>query len=434
MIYKTLFMLCLATCLGHARGGAPSFRFDSDASICLDGEISDMVLWSKTRNAEDLELEMFCQLFYLTGLLNHHEGSADIGHATLRILQDKDPKGTGFREVRYKANFLVSWPRQEKIPTTLPIALPRQADEEGMSRFFNTHYQDCSKTTEHPDLGFATYYYYYRPNAEYCTIFKKQHSDISYGSLRLRPSKKQSQDKYPEYHKVWEDGKLVATAIFCLSKPTDIKEDDQGIVAYNRMYEMLLQKFGKPAKANVIFDGKPGTKHPDIELQWYFKGVGTININILLSTQKYLEDMDQAFKDRYNQRTRISDYISYNGHSGYGTNIGTLATMGSFTPGQWQLYYINGCHSFCYFQDDLDLAHQAVNPGSKPYDYVDLITNGMSAYFMNNAPSNMVIISALIEKKQTYRQIFEYLDESQKPCVMGEENNKFKPKPQLNLH
>lgn len=404
-----------------------SSRFDSDASICLDGEIRDMVLLTQAKETEDIHLEIYCQLFFLTGLLNQYEASADISQAVLTVHEDEARSRNGYRELRYSANFLVAWPRKQPVPASLPVALPRQADEDGMQHFFDAYHKDCCKDSSHPDLNFSTYYYYYRPGADSCPILRGRSKPniVSYGAIILEPSKKQSYNKYPEYHKVWEDGKLVATAIFGLSKPEDPKLDDQGIAAYNLMYKLLQDAFGKPQKIKPAFVGLPGKEHPDVEMEWDKKGVGKININILLNMNKYLEDVSSIFKARYDQRTRISDFISYNGHSGYGTNISTLATMGTFTPGQWQLFYINGCHSFCYFHEDLDVAHQLVNPGSEPYEFLDIITNSMPAYFMNNAPGNMTILTALVEQKKTYRQIFEFMEQTQKPCVMGEENNSF---------
>ncbi len=138
-----------------------------------------------------------------------------------------------------------------------------------------------------------------------------------------------------------------------------------------------------------------------------------------------IQTVDAAFKVKYNRRTERSDFISYNGHSGLGANIQALARLGHFLRGKYQIFMVNGCDTFAYIDDALRDAHQAANPTEGPDRYLDIIINAMPSFFDENSRSNMTVLEGLVNKRKTYRQILAGFDASQRPGVVGEQDNRW---------
>ena len=164
-----------------------------------------------------------------------------------------------------------------------------------------------------------------------------------------------------------------------------------------------------------------------MEMTWRLSSGESVNINLLLVDPESLFQPTDAFKQRYNERSKISDYISYSGHSGMGANIRALAKMGTFLPGQYQIFFMNGCDTFFYVDDSLRAAHEAVNPGSKPYEFFDILTNAMPSPFAQMANQNLIVVSSLLRQKDSYRQMLARFHPYQRAIVMGEEDNQFQP-------
>ena len=111
----------------------------------------------------------------------------------------------------------------------------------------------------------------------------------------------------------------------------------------------------------------------------------------------------------------------------FGENIRALANKGNFQKGQYQIYFINGCDTFFYVDDLLRKAHEIVNPGSKPYEFFDIVTNALPSSFNGQPPGNLDFMRAFVEQKATYSQILSKMDPQQVAIVTGEEDNTFKP-------
>src|SRR5262249_19198512 len=125
-----------------------------------------------------------------------------------------------------------------------------------------------------------------------------------------------------------------------------------------------------------------------------------------------------------------ADYIVYNGHAGLGSNIRALAGAGKWVAGQYVVVMMNGCDSFAYIDSSLFDAHKQINPDDTTgYKYIDIVTNGMPAFFASMAGATMSMFRGLEAKDdpQTYEQIFRNVDDSQIVLVVGEQDNKFTP-------
>src|SRR3954447_15846721 len=69
-----------------------------------------------------------------------------------------------------------------------------------------------------------------------------------------------------------------------------------------------------------------------------------------------------AFDKRYAELTPGADLVVYNGHAGLGANVRSLATKGKFFPGQYQIFFFDGCDTFAYGDDALIKTRALVNP------------------------------------------------------------------------
>ncbi len=411
-------------------------RFDSDQGVGLTGEIPELTLYTEATTDKAIREQMVTQLFFLGGALNEKKSGAELGHADIKVLDVVEVPGTKLKAVKYSVTVLVGWHKSFPVPQALRMALPARADASGLIDFHGKFASTCSESAEDPDLSPESFYYYFRPEQESCSLFTT-HADpksVTYFQMKLSPSKLQTEGKFPEYGKVWEDGRLVATMIFGTNIEHATANNDAGVAAYNRAYLMFREWLGDPDKMNVhigggLFGGGklPGFRFPDVEMEWRLNDGRVVNVNLLLVDKYGLIEAPEKFAKRYAKRTAISDFVSYNGHSGFGENIRALTQMGSFVKGQWQLFFVNGCDTFLYVDDSLRAAHADVNPGSTPYQFFDVITNAMPSPFNGMANANYAVVRAMVGKTQTYRQVLSQMAAMQHAIVIGEEDNAWTP-------
>lgn len=407
-------------------------RFESAHSVGLDTRIDNGVLYSNSGEEEWYREEILAQLFYLVGALNAHQSVAELAHLKLTIKSVEPENAAGFSKVNYSASFVIGWSKSNSIPSEMYIPVPMQADGDGIESYFNNHKSTCSENPNEPDLSPESFYYYYRPESPSCRIMAPLFpaKDAAVLHLKISMSQSNTSNKYPEYEKVWEDGKLVGTIIAGTDQPGANSNTDIGISSYNSLVLSAQKSFGRVLwmKPSLLEGELPGMSNPDVEMEIELPNGKTMNLNFLLIDKHLLQEGSATFEHRYNQRTRISDFVSYNGHSGFGENIRALAKMGKFEKGKYQLYYVNGCDTFAYVDDALALAHQEVNPESGLYRYFDIITNAMPSSFSHFIQTNFAILNGMISTQPSYRDIFMKFNSFQKAIVMGEEDNRW-PRP-----
>ena len=405
-----------------------SLKFDSAHSIALVGTISDGKILSTSTFNSVLKQEITQQLRYTIGQFNGLEGgSPDMNRLKISIGESKMVEN-GLFEVSYAAELFIAWPEEMKIPDTYELILPSRGDHSSLLKFVQAFGADedqgktCLDWSAH-DITPGIFWYYYRPNKSRCPLSKRpDHELVRYLNINLKVSDKNTKDKSPEYGKIWEDGKLVATLIFGMADKSAISESDAGVSSYRSTVNTLIEKFGPPTSSSVpnLTYLSEGLKHPHINLVFQ-TDAGTMDVSIFLI--KEIKSATSKFRNEYNKRTLISDYISYSGHSGLGANIRALARMGKFATDQYQIFLVNGCDTFAYVDDALANAHKRVNPDFGKDKFIDIITNAMPSYFHMNTHSNMVILDALVGQKKTYRKILKKFDKTQRAVVTGEQDN-----------
>jgi hypothetical protein len=403
-------------------------KFESAHSIAVDATIQEGTIVSTSASDFTIKNQITEQLMYTIGQMNGRDGGVDMNRLALDI-KSITPRSDNLYDVIYTANLFVSWKRSAPIPENLLFIVPARGDSSGLKKFFQAYGSDeqdgkkCLANEAH-DVSQNMLWYYYRPEKFSCSLRTDSdsvaQSVVRYLKADLSTSEENTVAKSPEHAKVWEDGKLVVTTIFGKATHNATSNSDAGIAAFRRMYSVLLQQLGKPSSTNLKAGQLPSNTNNEILLQFDVEH-GVLDIHLYLIDD--IKTVGSDFRKKYDQRTRNSDYISYNGHAGLGANIRALARLGEFKKDQWQLFLVNGCDTFAYVDDSLRNAHKKVNPEFGADKFVDVITNAMPAYFHSLARDNWAVIEGLLGKTKTYREILQGFDSYQRAAVTGEQDN-----------
>jgi hypothetical protein len=405
-----------------AFAGPSGPRFDSALTRALEAKVTSKVAFADGQEAAAAYYAKE-QLLYLVGHLNGFGGGADIAKAAITV------KTAARGEAEYEATFTLAWPKTYTAPARFKTVAPRGTDAKGKLAFFNRYGVDCQSGEEPADAG--TFFYYYRPQKAGCSVLKNANPQIATSlQLALAPSSAQTSGKYPEYDRVWEDGRLVVTMIFGTYEDKTASPRDVGVLNFGRSYRALRQYLGTPVtmSPSLAPNAEPGLANPKISMEFLLANGRTVDVELLLIQKSGLYNATAEFLDHYGARTEISDLVAYNGHSGLGSNIRALAKIGRFVKGQYQIFFVNGCDSFTYSDRALEKAHAAVNPDESPAKYFDLISNAMPSQFQDFAQNAVALVRALNDKKATYAQLLGSLGGAQRAIVTGEEDNRF-PEP-----
>lgn len=433
MAIKATGLIFIATALsacGISQSSISTPEFSSAHSIALDGVIDNGTIYTSTTNPFLVKNEIREQLRFSVGHLNGNNGVADLNRLEISVQETEKNARGDLNRVSFAAKLFVAWPVEVAIPTIYTMTLPSQGDYNFLAQFFD-HYgvAECMDTATH-DAQMGNHWYYYRPMRPGCQY--KISGDVAANDTFVKfdvafsKSAENTPGTFPEYTKIWEDGKGVVTAIFGMADSYTASDFDAGVSAYRNTYHDLINQFGTPVFDSLKEQGLfPGMDHPESSLTFTTPS-GPLEIHLFLV--KSIREVDQAFVARYEELTQISDFVSYSGHSGLGANIRALTRMGRFLPNQYQVFLINGCDTFAYVDNSLRDAHAILNPGASVNKYFDIITNAMPSYFHMNSRSNLAVIKALVGKTKTYEQILKEFDIEQRAVVTGDEDNQF-PKP-----
>lgn len=418
-------ILSIAACSMQPQQSS-SIKYDAAYSKALNGKIAEGKILSPSSDPSIVKGLIRSQLYYTVGQLNGFDGVADLSKNQVSINSiTRVADANRNYAVSYQATLFVSWDKGTPVPASLQLIMPILPTEAGIGTFMETYAQNCREDFSHePEAG--NFWYYYRPAAYNCLLAKPDHvasdSVVTKFNMTFEPSLEQTTGKSPEYAKVWEDGKLVVTAIFAFNEPENDHESDVATYAFNELYSGLIEQYRKPISSTpAIEDGmNPGPDFDRFEVVFQTPS-GTLNVGMMLVDGIRALTTEQV--EFYSRRTMNSDFVSYSGHSGLGANIRTLTRLGTFVANQYQLFFINGCDTFAYVDNSLREAHAAVNPDFGPDKFFDVITNSMPSYFSSNAAGNLTIIRSLIDKRASYREILGNIDSAQRAVVTGEQDN-----------
>ncbi|MEE8409801.1 MAG: PPC domain-containing protein [Myxococcota bacterium] len=401
--------------------GKKAEPFTSARATLLDFSFEGSVLtnssWGVQRFVEN-------QLFFTIGQLN---GNSSVGRLDRLEITVKatESAGDGLTLVIYDATLPVGWGSKTNLPTSYEFILPKRADVTGQQAFTDKYKDSCVDWSAH-DVDAGSMWYYYRPKTSRCQL---DEADVVRINAVVTVSDENTTEKYPEYHKVWEDGVLEVVAIFGKNEADATTNSDAGVAAYNTFLRLMKSELGAGVKTTPPdLPSNPGVSIPDVTFEAQRDASHKIKVVVLLIDG--VRRAGPGFDARYEALTPTADFVGYYGHSGLGANIRALARKGSYVAGQYQIFFMSGCDTFAYVDSALADAHMAVNPDDiRGTKYLDIVTNVMPAYFSSNASNGRALVRALMsyDAPQTYEEIFTNIDSVQVVVATGEEDNIYVP-------
>ncbi|MFO0749050.1 MAG: PPC domain-containing protein [Myxococcota bacterium] len=403
---------------------APSAKGDSSVEAVFlefnfDGKLRTSSCWDNKTAIQD-------QLLFTIGQLNGDRAVGRLDTAELTNIK-RTVEGDGSHcAITYHARLPVTWAQKSAIPARYDFKLPADMSSDKVEAFTTKYKTKCAEAGAH-DVDSGSLFYYWRPNNSGC---KLADADALRARATVTASTLGTTGKYPEYHKVWEDNVLRVVAVFGKYEDGATTSADAGIEAFNTFVASVKSELKNknlvttPATVPVA----PGVSTPDITFDADLGGGKKVSIVALLVDN--VRQGGPAFNARYEALSTKADVITYNGHAGLGSNVRFLASQGEWVKGQYVIVFMNGCDTQAYVDNALSAAHVAVNDddttGNK---YVDIVTNGMPAFFANMSASTMAIVRGLLawDAPRTYEQIFKNISSSQVVLVSGEQDNVYYP-------
>jgi Bacterial pre-peptidase C-terminal domain len=424
---KILFLLAFAACeapqaddlefqknddwgKADSSNQATVLTFEFDAELLTDSS------WNTNQTIQD-------QLLYTIGHLN---GSRAVGRLDkLTLTNVRTSTESGKTKIAYHAKMPVAWGAKTNLPTSYAFKLPRDVSGSALETFTTKHKEACVDFGAH-DVNSGSMWYYYRPNNSGCSITD---AELVKFTATVSVSPTNTTGKYPEYHKVWEDGALRIVAIFGKYEEGG-QAGDAGVDAFNTFVSRVKSTLGVYSLTTVpaTLPAAPGPSLQDVQFTATLADGKQVIVNALLVD--IITNPGAWFSPRYTSLTPKADVIAYNGHAGLGQNVRALARMGTWSAGQYLMMFMNGCDTFAYVDGYMAQTRAAINhddpTGTK---YMDIVTNGMPAFFASDAGASMAILNGLLAyaNPKTYEEMFRNIDNSQVVLVSGEEDNVYFP-------
>lgn len=377
-----------------------------------------------TNTSWNLESQIENQLLYTIGQLNGEKSVGRLDNVVLSAIKTESVDGG--TKVSYHAKLLVAWGKRDSVPQNYSLILPRDTTYAGLERFTESYKGTCVELGAH-DVDSNSMWYYYRPNRKDCAL---KDADVVRTSASVTVSEVSTTGKYPEYHKIWEDGVFRSVVIFGKFEDGATANSDSGIASYNSyIRETVAQlKAYNPTTVPADLPSEAGVANPDVTISATLPDGKRVEVVVLLVDN--VRTAPQSFTNRYAAVSGKADFIAYNGHSGLGANIRALARKGHWETGQYVVIFINGCDTYAYVDSALADAHKAVNPddtaGTK---YLDMVMNAMPAPSYSSANNTLAIFKGLLahDAPKTFEQIFVGIGKSQVVLVAGEQDNVYFP-------
>ena len=408
---KPLLALSLlaVACGGTGQLDADDQNFTSDVATLLVMDLDSQLVTSTTANASG---QIRAQLMYTVGHLNAEPGVSRLDKLNLSNVSTVGI-GNGLYRISYHVKLPVAWGSKTNLPSQYTFTLPKRVDATGQQAFWNKYSSVCNDH-DGDEVTVDNFWYHYRPHYAGCSLAA---ADVTVATAKAAMSPVNTVAKYPEYHKVWEDGLLTVVAVFGKYTPgaTD-SYSDAGLAAYAEFAAAAAAELGVPAPT-------ADAAHPDITLR-----AGNVVVTMLLTDKLMLAPL--SWQKRFAEVSTNADLIMYNGHAGLGANVRALANMGQFFPGKYQMLFIDGCDTFAYADNTWATRRAALNADDPSGTrYLDVITNAMPAYFNSMPDAAMALLRALRhpETPQTYPQIFHNINPDHVVVANGEEDNVFHP-------
>lgn len=411
-------ILALGSCTSPSTLEQENDRAARDAITSAEATILDFsftadVIGNANASARDAVIS---QLLYAQGTLkNGSNASGQIGNVALSDVVESQQGDK--KRISYRASLPVAWPTGESAPSSYTLTLPRDATA---LADFNTKYDGhCgSRSAEERD-----FWHDFNPSADGCSI---DDADVARASVAVGPHAKDS-EKYPEYDRIWGDGRLDVVAIFGIIRDRD--PNDWGFTEAHRFVGEAREPLDD---ARVVDNGAGSSILEDKTISGtVYTGGRPRDVKVDMLVVDSIEDAGADFDARFDALSEKADLVLYSGHARHGRNINALIRKGKVVPGKYQLMLLNGCESFAQADTTVTDRRREANGSADPNGtrFVDVVANAQPGQSDTLASVSRVVYDAIVRPDQpmTYDAILRQMPERNVVVVYGEEDNTFRP-------
>jgi len=239
--------------------GTEEDDFASANATLLDFEFDGEAV---AASGDNLASKARAQLLFTVGLFNEVNGGPRLNAVTLSNLSAA-PLGGGLFRIRYRAKLPVAWNTANKVPTVYTMILPKRVDPVGQAQFLSNWGQTCTDADGHTVTP-TNVWYHYRPNHDGCVPMA---TDFTVTKAKVTKSPLNSSSKYPEYHRVWEDGVLNVVAVFGKYDAGATSSSDAGVAAYEAFVETMRAMLPDAATTPASLPPGAGVGYPDVTFE-----------------------------------------------------------------------------------------------------------------------------------------------------------------------
>lgn len=369
------------------------------------------------RSTDTSRKAIAAQLQYVQGILT--SANQANGQASMPTLQNVVESAAGDKKkITYEASLAVIWPKGRTAPESYALALPKDVSA---TAAFNAKYDGTCGRNEY---GQDTFWHDFNPAAAGCRL---DEADVVRATASVRKHPQTTEGKFPEYDKIWADDSLDVVAVFGIIGSNT--PSDEGARTREQLLEAArgslqnAQRFDAPAMAGVI---KDSTVSGTINIDGRAKKVNVTGILV-----QEASSAGSAFERRYAEVTTKADVIIYEGHSGLGSNINTLAKHAGATKEKYQLVYFYGCQTLAYLEPTMHEKRIALNGAASDPDgtkYLDIIATALPAYG-DNGRSTLGLYRAVLDASapKSFNDLIRGISPLHLTAVFGEHDNTFRP-------
>lgn len=225
----------------------------------------------------------------------------------------------------------------------------------------------CATPDDHIGLSQSVYWYLWNPDRSGCPA--ELTTTLKLTVEEVFPANAES---YPEYDKLWADGKLTAAVFWAKLDDGDVAKD-YNWDNFNKFCTFLTQAGFSETTAEL---GKRFTK---------VSGERTVIVDVF-GPDVFHSVADYTNLQNWQKAVLEHEIVMYNGHSVLGTG---MAFEQIRYPDSYQIFQVASCLSYEYY----------VNPvlaGKGSWDKVDVLSNVEPTYYSENLPLTSAVLAKLI--------------------------------------
>lgn len=419
-------------------------EYQAKIEINHAGKLSLSSLKRENANNEHIFEEVRNQISHLIGHFSSQSFKEEVGFPgvlgeKIDFTFTKVENQSKQKILHYKASGKIVFHKsvfKSKKVAEIPLRMPLSAERTyelgmvgGKNRCTDPHYNDI-----------GDFFYFWDIDQEGCPL---RGDDKEIVRVKAKLTQYENTKKtYPEYDRLYEkdvlDIRILMGYIGDSISLTNVNYKDDGYVSYKGKIDELKTGGFKISEQKTKFrltragDEIKGVNYLTTMTKQVKNQLGrTQTVQVTL----YLGDTDLGTEDATFHQILIpafqeADILVYDGHSGLGANLGFdyLPEFTFDTTGKYQLFFINGCSSYPYFNGQFFRNKEG---GSKN---IDIITSGLSTYTYTSVTNTMAFIAPFIDGRLwSYQTLLRHMEVSNGDAgtyltgVNGDEDNQFLP-------